>query len=162
MPGVLTRVWSSEVHLTAPSSQMYVWVDVAVVLARAMAFLPSRVARQCLARLSTSAAMSYFYIVGTQPRGTGWRVVSVCHGVPRPWRCLGQRVLAASPCVNARKTSRLPRNQPDSRFTYTSLVCNRHRYHSRFVRFLNNGTEVAAGSCEIAGDLCDRMCLLFK
>ena len=41
-------------------------------------------------------------------------------------------------------------------------ICNRHRYHSRFVRFLNNGTEVAAGSCEIAGDLCDRMCHLFQ
>ena len=32
MPGVLTRVWSSEVHLTAPSSQMYVWMDVAEVV----------------------------------------------------------------------------------------------------------------------------------
>ena len=25
-------MWSSEVHLTAPSSQMYVWMDVAVVV----------------------------------------------------------------------------------------------------------------------------------
>ena len=91
------------------------------LLARAMAFLPSRVARQCLARLSTSAEMSYFYIEGIQSRGTGWRVVSVCHGASKPWRCLVQRVLAASPCVNARKTSRLPRNQPDSRYTYASL-----------------------------------------
>ena len=35
-------------------------------------------------------------------------------------------------------------------------------YHSGFVRALNNGTEVAASSCGIAGDLCDRMCRLFQ
>ena len=136
------------------------------LLAKAMVFLPSRDARQCLARLSTSAAMSYFYIEGIQPRGTGCRVVSVCHGTPRPWRWLGQRVqdeCSASPCVNARKTSRLPRNQPDSRLLLYRYICNRHRYHSRFVRVPNNGTEVAASSCEIARDLCDRMCLnIFK
>ena len=34
---------------------------------------------------------------------------------------------------------------------------------SGFVRVPSNGTEVAAISCEIARDLCDRMCLnIFK
>ena len=33
---------------------------------------------------------------GTQPRGTGWRSVSVCRGAPRPQRCLGQSVTGAS------------------------------------------------------------------
>ena len=43
------------------------------------------------------------------------------------------------------------------------LICNQHRYHSGFVRVPSNGTEIAASGCEIARDLCDRMCLnIFK
>ena len=104
-------------------------------------------------------------VVVSQPRGTGWRSVSVCHGAPRPWPVsdwLAIGTLAVRQCLQNFEITQKKHRVPDS--SYIAIyVIGVHGCHSGFVWVPSNGTEIAASGCEIARDLCDRMCLnIFK
>ena len=73
---------------------------------------------------ASRAAECWMSSVGTQPRGTGWRSVSVCRGAPRPRRCLSQSVTDASRASVLVKLSRLPRNAriPDSSYVISADI----------------------------------------
>ena len=62
---------------------------------------------------------------GTQPRGTGWRSVSVCRGAPRPRWCLSQSVTDASRASVLVKLRGYPeiRLIPDSSYI-AKIICN--------------------------------------
>ena len=91
---------------------------------------------------------------------------TLCCGAPGPRRCAQSVSDWRFACVSARGKTLSQKNlEITEKYTQIpdSSYSNQDRYHLGFVRGPSNGTEIAASGCEIARELCDRMCLtIFK